>query len=79
MSRRIAIGAIAGAALAVSLGGCVYDYKQHTDQVSYSAGNAVKANLESETSNPSHRSQYSTRGLGQDGIVAGASSEAPAD
>lgn len=56
-------------ATALLLTGCSYDYMQHTDRVSYSAGNAVKANLEAETTDPSRRSSRSTRGLGRDGKV----------
>jgi hypothetical protein len=55
--------------LALALGGCTYDYLQHTDRVAYSAGDAVTANLESETINPSKRSMYSTAGLGKNGAV----------
>lgn len=52
------------------LSGCFYDYLQRTDRISYSAGNAVKANLERETANPTNGSMYDTGGLGQDGAVA---------
>jgi hypothetical protein len=57
------------AMLAVALGGCTYDYLQHTDRVAYGAGDAVKANLESETINPSKGSMYVTSGLGKNGAV----------
>jgi hypothetical protein len=63
--RRAAI--VAGLALAVS--GCTYDYLQRTDRVAYSAGDAVRANLERETINPSYAGQYSTKGLGKNGSV----------
>ena len=56
------------------LAGCVYDYAQHTDRVSYRAGNAVAQNLESETINTSKRSMYSTAGLGKNGVVTGETS-----
>jgi len=56
------------------LAGCVYDYAQHTDRVSYRAGNAVAQNLESETINTSKRSMYSTAGLGKNGVVTSAPS-----
>jgi hypothetical protein len=62
--------------LALPLGGCSYDYLQHTDRVAYSAGDAVKANLESETINPSKRSMYVTAGLGKNGVVV--AKDAPA-
>jgi hypothetical protein len=69
-------GALACAAFTLVLNGCSYDYLQHTDRVAYSAGDAVKANLESETINPSKRSMYYTRGLGKTGL-AGSSPAAP--
>ncbi len=56
--------------LASSLGACAkYDYLQHTDRVSYHAGDAVRANLERETINPSSGSMYDTSGLGKNGSV----------
>jgi hypothetical protein len=63
--------AITGAALlaALVLSGCTYDYLQRSDRVAYHAGDAVKANLERETKNPTSRSRYSTKGLGKDGVV----------
>ena len=61
-------------AVVLPLGGCGYDYLQNTDRVSYSAGNAVKANLESETIDPSRRSMYSTKGLGSGGVAGKAAS-----
>jgi hypothetical protein len=51
------------------LGGCSYDYMQRTDRVGYSAGNAVKANLAQQTTNPMKASMYSTKGLGKNGPV----------
>ena len=57
------------AAVTAPLAGCAYDYTQRTDRVSFNAGNAVKGNLEAETSNPSKRSMYSTRNLGSNGSV----------
>ncbi|HEV7718091.1 MAG TPA: hypothetical protein VGO70_03840 [Arsenicitalea sp.] len=68
MSRPARLAGLA-ALLALPLGGCTYDYLQHTDRVAYSAGNAVKANLESETINPSKGSMYVTSGLGKNGAV----------
>lgn len=64
----------AGAAigLLLALGGCAYDYVQRTDRVAYSAGDAVRANLERETTNPSHAAQYKTKGLGKNGAVTNA-------
>lgn len=57
------------AATLALLGGCAYDYLQHTDRVGYSAGNAVKANMQQQTINPTKGSQYVTTGLGKDGVV----------
>ncbi|MBN9310604.1 hypothetical protein [Devosia sp.] len=51
------------------LGGCVYDYAQHTDRVGYVAGNAVKANMAMQTINPSKPSMNTTTGLGKNGVV----------
>lgn len=61
--------AVLATALAPLLGGCTYDYLQRTDRVAYSSGNAVKANLESETINPSSHAMYVTSGLGKNGNV----------
>ncbi len=58
--------------LGASLGGCTYDYLQRTDRVAFSAGNAVRANLERETSNPTSKAHYRTKGLGQNGNVTAA-------
>lgn len=58
--------------LLAALGGCAYDYMQRTDRVGYSAGNAVKANLARETTNPAKGSMYSTKGLGKNGPVTAA-------
>lgn len=66
--RRSSLIGIAVAAVLL-LTGCTYDYLQRTDRVGYSAGDAVRANIERETSNPSRRSSYSTKGLGEDGAI----------
>ena len=55
--------------LSATLSACGYDYMQRTDRVGYSAGNAVKANLERETINPSRKSMDSTAQLGKNGVV----------
>jgi len=60
---------VAAAALAVALGGCTYDYLNHSDRIAYSAGDAVNANLERETINPSKKSMYLRWGLGRNGLV----------
>jgi ABC-type uncharacterized transport system auxiliary subunit len=61
------------------LGGCSYDYMQRTDRVGYSAGNAVKANLAQQTTNPMKASMYSTKGLGKNGTVLAEPAAAPAE
>ena len=72
---RTAIGiSIAATTLAICLGGCSYDYLNHSDRVAYSAGDAVKANLEAETTNPAKRSMYNVNGLGKNGDVDDTSS-----
>ena len=65
LARRAGLAAL----LALVLSGCAYDYLQHSDRVAYSAGDAVKANLERETISPSKKSMYVTSGLGQNGSV----------
>ena len=55
--------------LSVLLGGCTYDYLQRTDRVAYHAGDAVRANLERETMNPTSKSRYSVKGLGKNGDI----------
>lgn len=57
------------ASLAVVLSGCSYDYLSHDERVSYRAGNAVKANLERETIDPSAKTYKKTSGLGSNGNV----------
>ncbi|RYE07758.1 MAG: hypothetical protein EOP22_16295 [Hyphomicrobiales bacterium] len=58
----------ATAAFAIlSLSGCAYDYLQRSDKIAYSAGDAVKANLARETTNPA--GPTSTKGLGKNGSV----------
>jgi hypothetical protein len=66
---RATLAAVATMALAQLLSGCSYDYLQHSDRIAYSDGNAVKANLESETIDPARRSMNSTKGLGKNGYV----------
>lgn len=62
-------GAGLAGCLVLPLGGCTYDYLQHTDRVAYHAGDAVRANLERETANPSKSSMYVRSGLGRNGAV----------
>jgi hypothetical protein len=68
-ARKAFAAAVAATLLALPLGGCGYDYFQHTDRIGYRAGDAVKANLERETIDPSHGSMYDTTGLGENGSV----------
>jgi hypothetical protein len=70
LSLRVTIAAVTATALALLLGGCAaYDYLQHSDRIAYRAGDAVKANLERETIDPSSRSMYDVGGLGKNGSV----------
>ena len=64
----VRIGLALGATLLLS--GCAYDYLQRSDRVGYSAGNAVKANLEQATVDPARPNATSTKGLGKDGKVS---------
>lgn len=73
MSLRTLVMAAAALSVASLLGGCAYDYWQHTDRVGYSAGDAVAHNLAQETVNPSKRSMYVKSGLGRNGNLAGGS------
>ena len=77
MNAPMILKSAAVAGLALLLGGCTYDYLQRTDRVAYSAGDAVKANLERETINPTRGSMYVTKGLGKNGSVNPASSTTP--
>jgi hypothetical protein len=65
---RISTTALA-AALILTLSGCAHDYTQRTDRVAFHAGNAVRANIEAQTINPSKKSMKSTAGLGKNGTV----------
>lgn len=60
----------------LTLSGCAHDYMQRTDRVAFHAGNAVRANIESQTINPSKKSMKSTAGLGKNGRVAPATDSA---
>jgi len=62
------IAAALGAAVLLGLlGGCTFDYLNHLDRVTLAGGDAVRANLERETANPTKPSAYETGGLGKDG------------
>lgn len=70
----LALARVAALGLVVAplLGGCAYDYLQHTDRVGFSGGDAVHANLERETINPSKHSMQAKGGLGKNGSVVAA-------
>ena len=64
----IRLGRNAALALTLAaLSGCSYDYANNIDRVSYSAGNATKANLALQTVDPSKKSMYDNDDLGKDG------------
>lgn len=66
----IALGkVIALAGLTASLAACTYDHLNRSDRITLAAGNAVRANLERETANPSKPSMYAIGGLGKNGVV----------
>ncbi len=69
---RLALVAMA----ALALGACTYDYLQRSDRIAYSAGDAVRANLERETADPSHANMYDVDGLGANGAVIASSDSA---
>jgi len=69
MSAARGLAGLAAVLVLPLLGGCSYDYLQHTDRVGYNAGDAVAANLEQQTINPAKRSMYVTSGLGRNGVV----------
>ena len=77
MARHALTGAVA-LAVALLVSGCTYDHLQHTDRVAYHAGNAVRANMAIQTTNPSKGSQYVTSGLGANGVVIPSAQAAPA-
>ncbi|MEQ1771052.1 MAG: hypothetical protein ABL879_14560 [Devosia sp.] len=68
---------LATGAASLLLAGCAWDYLANTDRVSYSAGDAVNANLEAQTANPSGANQYNTKGLGKDGNVLPPAADTP--
>ena len=70
-------GAAVMLAAAALLGGCAYDYMQRTDRVAYSTGNAVKANMAIQTTNPSKGTMYDTKGLGKNGPARSLRSRTP--
>ncbi len=69
MTRGIALRLAGTAMLTLALAGCAYDYLNHSDRVAFSSGDAVKANLESETVNPANPASDNLSGLGKNGPV----------
>lgn len=66
----VRVAVIAGAVtLAALVSGCNYDAMNHSDRITLAAGNAVRANLERSTINPTKSSMYQTGGLGRNGNV----------
>ena len=63
--------------LTAVLAGCSYDYLQHTDRIAFNAGDAEKANLEAETTNPDGKNAYNTKGLGANGAAGSDAASAP--
>jgi hypothetical protein len=61
--------AIAYSTLALVLAGCTYDYLQRSDRIAYSAGDAVEANLEAQTTDPANPNSTKTGGLGKNGAI----------
>jgi hypothetical protein len=51
--------------VALVLSGCTYDYLNRSDKIALSAGDAVNANLEAQTTDPA--GDTNTSGLGKDG------------
>lgn len=70
MTGRQVLAAAAAAIALAALPGCAsYDYLQRTDRIGYHAGDAVQANLERETTDPTGWWMYDTTGLGKNGTV----------
>jgi hypothetical protein len=63
--------------LAALLAACTYDYLQRSDRVAYSAGDAVNANIEAETTDPANPNSGKTGGLGKNGPMDSASYTPP--
>lgn len=70
--RQVLVAAAAAIALAALPGCASYDYLQRTDRIGYHAGDAVQANLERETTDPTGWWMYDTTGLGRNGAVTSA-------
>lgn len=60
---------LAAIGMLVLLSACSFDYRNRLDRVTLAGGNAVKANLEMQTIDPTKDSQYRTKGLGKNGVV----------
>ncbi|MCF6328120.1 MAG: hypothetical protein L3J21_12675 [Devosiaceae bacterium] len=57
------------ASLTLIISACNPAYLSNSDRITQGAGNAVKANLEGQTIDPSSDEQYDVSGLGKDGGV----------
>jgi hypothetical protein len=64
-----ALKGLAAIGMLALLGGCAFDYLNRLDRVTLAGGDAVKANLEMQTTDPTKDSQYRTKGLGSNGAV----------
>jgi len=81
MSCKLPLNAVRAFVLAGLTGGlltgCTYDHLQRSDRVAYHTGDAVKANIERETANPTSGSMYDVSGLGRTGVVVDTDPPAP--
>jgi hypothetical protein len=75
MTARKSIAVIAAVTLTLFVGGCAYDYLQHTDKIAYNSGDAVRANIEGQTIDPDVST--STKGLGKNGKTDTAGTPTP--
>jgi len=57
------------ASLTLIVSACNPAYLANSDRITEGAGNAVQANLEGQTIDPSSDEQYDVSGLGKDGAV----------
>jgi len=57
------------ASLTLMVSACDPTYLANSDRITQGAGNAVKANLEGQTIDPSSDEQYDVTGLGKNGGV----------
>ncbi len=57
------------ASLTLIVSACDPTYLANSDRITQGGGNAVKANLEAQTIDPSSDEQYDVSGLGKDGSM----------